>query len=102
MHLSLSYVPRRSCEVLLFSYLKLLVWPYIARFELKILHAIKVLSCFTYFCSPLLAFYLMVGNRYRELYCDNKVKDYTEAERYYERASYFSNNSGHPHNQVSA
>jgi hypothetical protein len=43
---------------------------------------------------------LHLADRYRELYCDNKTKDYTEAERYYERASYFSNHSGHPHNQV--
>ena len=38
--------------------------------------------------------------RYRELYGDNKDKNYSEAERYYERASFLSETSGHPHNQV--
>jgi hypothetical protein len=38
--------------------------------------------------------------RYRELYRDCKEKDYKEAERYYERASFLFNSSGHPHNQV--
>lgn len=35
-----------------------------------------------------------------ELHADNQDKDYSTAERFYERAAFLLPNSGNPHNQV--
>lgn len=42
----------------------------------------------------------MYHRRYKELYSDNREKDYGEAERYYERAAFMFPSSGNPQNQV--
>jgi Zn-dependent protease with chaperone function len=48
----------------------------------------------------LFKFFLFWLVRYRELYSDEREKDYTEAERYYERAAFLVPVAGNPQNQV--
>ena len=48
----------------------------------------------------LLLLLLLYNYRYRELYSENSVKNFSEAEKYYERAALMFPNSGNAQNQV--